>query len=194
MNLSLIKTQISKVIGIENEEFRHFSDHLQVAKLAKHEYWEEIGQRRFYMGFINRGALRQFCIKDGVEFIEYLYIENDFAGNYICHMRKSAANSFTQAIEDTELLVMPFAMLEELMKTIPQVRIFSKYVADQKLFALEARNASLLRENPEERYLALMRDQPWLLQRIPQYYIAQYLGIKPESLSRIRKRFKENRS
>lgn len=132
--------------------------------------------------------LRQYYLKDGNEFTDCFHVEQEFIGNYISYLSKEPSKTITVALEPCELLVIPFAKLEELYKIIPLVEEFSKNIGEQKLFELNKRNSSLLMDSPEERYYKLMKEKPSLHSRVPQYLIAQYLGIRPESLSRIRKR------
>jgi len=188
MNLDKIISSIKKVVHFKQEEFDIFAKGLTVVKLNKNEVWEPMDKISQFMGFVNTGMLRQFYLKEGNEFTDCFYSENEWVGNYISHLSKEASKTATVALEDCELLVMPFSEFEELAKTTPKAAEFSKIIGEQKLFELNKRNSSLLMDTPEERYYKLIQQKPDLHKRVPQYLIAQYLGIRPESLSRIRKR------
>ena len=188
MNLNTIKAEIQNQTKFKEEDFILFSNHLKTVKLQKNEIWENVNIVSKNMGFINSGILRQYFIKDGDEYTDNFFVEKDFVGNYISHLSNEPSKTYTVALEPCELIVMPFLELEKICKTLPAAEEFSKKIGDQKLFELNERNSSFLMDTPEERYCHLMKRKPDLIDRVPQYLIAQYLGIKPESLSRIRKR------
>lgn len=188
MNLSNIRNQIGKHIRFNEDDFIAFSKHLKMVSLKKNQIWEKANTVSKTMGFVNKGVLRQYYIKNDNEYTDNFFIENEFIGNYISHLSNESSQTYTSAIEPCELLVIPFTKLEELYLTLPIVAEFSKNIGDQKLFELNRKNSSFLMDSPEERYYYLMDQKPELLNRVPQYLIAQYLGIKPESLSRIKKR------
>jgi hypothetical protein len=72
-------------------------------------------------------------------------------------------------------------------------RPFYPLIAEQAVLGIKARNAALINQSPEQRYLRLLKNRPLVVARLPQHYIASYLNIKPESLSRIRKRIADKR-
>ncbi len=188
MNVENIKREIGKVVKIDEDEFESIIKKFTMISLKKNEIWEEEGKISQWMGFVDKGMLRQYYTKNGNEFTDSFFSENDFIGNYISYLSKSPSTTITIALEPCELIVIPFRTIEELYITNPIVEEFSKKVGEFKIFEMNKRNASLLMDTPEERYYALVEQKPDLINRVPQYLIAQYLGIKPESLSRIRKR------
>lgn len=173
---------------VDTEAYNDLFQQYEVKHLKKNEIWESIGKVSQNMGFINSGMLRQYYIKDGNEFTDFFFTEDDFVGNYISYLSKEPSATITQALEATELLILPFSELESWFPKYPEVEQGAKMIGDQKLFELNKRNSSLLMDTPEERYYKLVESKPELFNRVPQYMIAQYLGIRPESLSRIRKR------
>ena len=188
MKLEKIISKFKEVVSFKQEEFDLFAKNLSVIKLEKNEIWEDSGKISQFMGFVNSGILRQYYLKDGNEFTDYFHTETEFIGNYISYLSQEPSTTITVAMEPCELLVLPFKELEKLNKIMPVAEQFSKTIGEQKLFELNKRNSSLLMDSPEERYYKLMEQKPDLINRVPQYLIAQYLGIRPESLSRIRKR------
>ncbi len=188
MNLLNIKNEINRLVNFDEKDFIEFAKHLTQINIKKNEIWEHENVISRNMGFVNSGILRQYYIKEGLEYTDLFFTENDFIGNYISHLTKDPSNTFTVAVETCDILVIPFLQLEKLILEIPIIQKFSKIIGDQKLFALNKRSSSLLMDTAEERYYKLIETKPDLINRVPQYLIAQYLGIKPESLSRIRKR------
>jgi CRP-like cAMP-binding protein len=181
-------TEVSKVISLEDGHMNIFQDSLRFIKLKKDEIWENEGTISKYAGFVNSGILRQFSIKDGNEFTENFFSERDFMGNFGSHIQQIPSKTITQAVESCEILTFPFTVIDSMTKEFPEMELLSEMVRNKKMIDLNDRNASLLRDTPEERYYYLLKSKPELINRVPQYMIAQYLGIRPESLSRIRKR------
>ena len=188
MNFDAIITAINKLIPVNQADFDKFAQKLTVRQLKKNEIWEHEGKISRHMGFVNSGLLRQYSLKDGNEFTTDFFMENEFIGNYISYQTQKPSLSITEAIEPCELLTIPFHDFASFHDSIPATKETAKIVGDQKLLLLYEKNTSLLMDTPEERYYKLLEQKPDLINRVPQYLIAQYLGIRPESLSRIRKR------
>lgn len=188
MDTTSLEQQIRKLIDFKPSEFLAFASHLELVHLKKNEVWESPGKIASHAGFINKGIVRAYQLKDGAEFIHEFYAEGDFFGNYISYQNQVGIEGVLSAVEDCEVLKISFRAIEELSLQIPDVSRFSEHVAKIKEKQLYERAASLLTDTPEERYKQLLRERPDLIQRLPQYYLAQYLGVTPISLSRIRKR------
>ncbi len=188
MNFDAIIAAVNKMIPINQSDFDIVAQKLSVRHLKKNEIWEQEGKICQLMGFVNSGILRQYSLKDGNEFTTDFFMENEFIGNYISYQTQQPSQTITEALEPCELLTIPFHDFVSFYECIPATKKSAKIVGDQKLFQLYEKNTSLLMDSPEERYYKLIEQKPDLINRVPQYMIAQYLGIRPESLSRIRKR------
>ena len=108
-------------------------------------------------------------------------------------MSRKPALQFIDALEDTQLWLLHHDHLHRLYQEIPRFESFGRAMAENVVIGSQRRTASFLFDSPEERYLSLLRERPKVLERIPLHHIASYLGIKPESLSRIRKRLADSR-
>lgn len=188
MNTSLFAKEIKKLIDFDSGEFLAFASKMESVHLKKHDNWEAMGAVPTFAGFINKGLVRSYHLKDGNEFIHQFYQEGEFIGDYISYQNQIGSDSILSAVEDCEILRIPFHKLQQLSEQIPDVKRFSIYIGKRKEKQLFDRATSLLTNTPEERYKKLLLDRPDLIQRIPQYYLAQYIGVTPISLSRIRKR------
>jgi CRP-like cAMP-binding protein len=92
-----------------------------------------------------------------------------------------------QAIEDSEVLIFNHQVMQ-IFEKAPEGQKLLRLHAESLAFMLRDKLLSLFRDTPEQRYLHFLKTEPQLLQRIPQYYLASYLGIEPESLSRLKQR------
>jgi len=181
--------KLQTLLPIDEAQFEQVAKHFQTIQLNKHELWEKEGKISEWMGFVNSGLLRQYMLKDGQEFTIEFSWEGDFVGNHLSFQTQTPSTSNMQALEPCELLVMPFQQFMQFYQSIPATQKTAELIGLQKQQAMAARNSSLLIDSPEERYIKLLNEKPSLINRVPQYLIAQYLGIRPESLSRIRKRY-----
>ena len=188
MNLKLIRKEIGKVLPIAEDQFTDFAKMLTVVRLEKGALWEREGKMAAHLGFVNTGILRKYVQKDGDEFIEHFYASGDFLGNYESFKQNVHLSSSVEVVVACELLTLPFERLDCLMSLSKNIDLLARHVQQKKIFELNHRYAKLLCDSPEERYQWLMVKHPDLIKKVPQYYIAQYLGVTPETLSRIKKR------
>ncbi len=141
-----------------------------------------------FSAYVHKGVLRSYYNVDGDERIVNFFVKNQWIGNFKCEIFEPPSKITIQALEDSVLYVLTKEDSRELGNKIMHwdkiTSLFYKNLYVEKATYLE----SVLTKTPEERYTNFLREKPNLASRIPQYYIAQYLGIKPESLSRIRKR------
>ncbi|RAJ05210.1 CRP-like cAMP-binding protein [Chitinophaga skermanii] len=142
--------------------------------------------------FVLQGCLRQFRIVDGLEKTSAFYVEQDPIVLYSSYMSAQPSETSIQCMEDTLLLSGTKAQEAEMHKAYPATGhlIYNLLSADYR--KAEAYIHLLNAYNPEQRYQALLQTKPGLLNRVPLVYIASYIGVTPESLSRIRKRIVDN--
>lgn len=152
------------------------------------------GEFVFYEGdvcqavyFTLRGCLRSFVIKNGKEYTLFFHPENQTLGDYESFQKRTPACFSCQAIENSEILIFN-AKAMNFFENAPQGQKLLRFIAEDLAFFLRDKLLSLFLDSPEERYLKLLKTEPELLQRLPQYYLASYLGIEPESLSRLKRR------
>ncbi|NOU58522.1 Crp/Fnr family transcriptional regulator [Marinifilum caeruleilacunae] len=137
---------------------------------------------------LTKGCVRLFYNVDGTDKTAFFYTE----GQFIC-----AGESYTfnipaienyQAIEETELYVFTKAKIEELLGKMPEMEIIARIATENELITYQKLVASFVCKSAEERYVDLLNTQGDLFQRVPQQYIASFLGVSPETLSRIKNR------
>jgi CRP-like cAMP-binding protein len=121
------------------------------------------------------------------------FFENEFTGDYESFLTRKPAKYGMEAIEDTITYNLHYNDMQRMYDKHLEFNKIGRFVAEAQFLRLTQRNTSLLSEKPEERYLNLITEKPQVLQRVPQYYVASYLGITPEALSRVRKRISVSR-
>lgn len=186
---SSLRNSIEKFVKLTDQEWNLLEPHLKIRKLKKHELLAENGRIANEVGFVLEGMLRHYYIKDGEEKTTYFYFENHLVASYISCITKQPSLLTIQALSECQLIVFPYTILEELMAKSMTWQKFGRVLAEYLAIGLEDRMVGLLMLSPEERYLELIRgNKVKIMERIPQHYIANYLGLTPVSLSRIRNR------
>jgi CRP-like cAMP-binding protein len=154
----------------------------------------EPGQRQLCQGdvcaelaFVGKGLLVSRAGEERESSCD-VFAEGQFATDYVSFLTASPATVEIAAVERCELLVLARLSLEELYRTVPGAERLGRRIAEAQFIGAVQRAGALLREPPAVRYQALRGERPELLQRLPQYLLAQWLGVTPESLSRIRRR------
>ena len=178
-------------VTFTEEEWYLFAAHLYLRKIKKREAFVTSGTVCHEVGFIYAGSFRFFFLKDGVEISNYFSFTGEMVSSYRSFLKKEPSLTHIEALEDAEVICFSHATLEQLSKDARiahTLERFGRLVAEYLICCYEDRVIAFVTQTPEERYRRLIQQQPDLLQRIPQHYVANYLGITPVSLSRIRKR------
>ncbi|WP_321322044.1 Crp/Fnr family transcriptional regulator [Labilibaculum sp.] len=142
-----------------------------------------------YLYFITKGCLRSFYVDSkGVEHIYQIRMDNNWISDLESFFTQSPSKYNIEAIEDTQMLRISFDRMEQLYREVPELERYFR-ILFQKAYinALKRLNATMW-ETAMDRYNEMLKEHPDMFQRVPLIYIASYLGITPESLSRIRKR------
>lgn len=184
----LLKEKIKNEIIVSNFELEHILSFFKYTILKKNEYFIRIGDYCNYVAFIKSGILRIFYINDkGEETTCYFALQNDFVTSFTSFSTGSISIENIQAIVPTELLVISKLDLEKLYKELPITQELSRKAIEKIALNMERRIFLFQNNNAEERYKYLLKNNPILIQTIPLQYIASYLGITPQHLSRLRK-------
>jgi len=171
-----------------DDEFEKFASFLTVRHLKKKEFFTKQGEHCTHLAFVNSGCLRAFHTDiKGDEFTMYFAFLNWWIGDKTSFYSGTPSRFNIQVLEDCEIFQADLKKWEDALNQIP---IFEKWYRIKTRKSYEATQQKIIdtqTESAEEKYLKLLNNSPEIVQRIPQHYIASFLGIKPQSLSRIRK-------
>lgn len=145
------------------------------------------GQRSREEYFILKGCLRTYYIIDGEEKTTEFYTEFE-AVSPVCVAAKEPSTYYLSCLEDTVLIVSDAAVQQNAFEQFPQLERVCRTMTEQVLAKKQKALNHFKIQSPEQRYLELLAADPGLIQRVPQYQLASYLGITPQSLSRLRNR------
>jgi CRP-like cAMP-binding protein len=145
------------------------------------------GQVSHYMAYIKSGLTMHYKMHDGVEIPCDFLRENQWVAYLKSFIERSPSDMAIRALEDTTLLRLSFDKTQLLLKLQPKFMALQNYYTTASFIKNTQHGADLAILDAKQRYYKFMQEYPDLINRVPQYYIAAYLGIKPQSLSRIRK-------
>lgn len=189
--LNIFREQLKRYADFNEAEWIIFIQYLDICTLQKKQYFVQPGMVCRDVGFILTGAVRYFYVKNGEELTGYFSFENEYVSSYKSYLTGTPALSYIQALTETRLITISHKNMQ-LMLANPMLAYkmerFGRLIAEHYLICYEDRVSSFITKTPEERYLELLSTGKEILQRMPQHYIAHFLGITPVSLSRIRKR------
>jgi CRP-like cAMP-binding protein len=170
------------------------SDRLIIAKLfhikhfKKGEYLVRAGDTCGHIFFIEGGLVRYYVDKDGTQQTHYFNKSGEFVCDYLSFLPQVPSFVNIQALEDTVVSQVSAEGIKQFYSEVREGEKFGRVAVEQVFTAVLSQIISLYNDSPDKRYLNFLADYPDLLKCIPQYYIASYVGVKPPSLSRIRKR------
>ena len=186
--ISRIKSSIAPVISLSDEEFQVFNDAIEVKTLTKNEFFLEEGRICDYIGLVNKGVLIYFKSMDnGNEITTDFAFEGDWVTVNQSRLNNSPSLINIKAIEDSELFLIRQQDLSDLYIKIPKIERLGRILMEQAYLKIVRQSVDLQVLTATERYENLLHEFPEIFQRVQLYHIANYLGIAPKSLSRIRK-------
>ena len=157
-------------------------------KLRKRQYLLQEGDPAKYVAFVEKGILRSYTVDEkGSEHILQFAFEGWWIGDAYSMLTGEPSPYNIDALEDCELLLLSKSAEDGLLDRVPKMERFFRILMQNHLIALQRRITSSLSRTAEEKYNELVQSCPTIPQRIPQHMMASFLGITPETLSRIRK-------
>jgi len=189
-----LRNHIEVFCKLTDADWELLLPHLEIKNIRKNELFIVEGKRAFEVAFVIEGMFRQYYTKDGEEKTTYFFFENHLMSSYISCITGKVSLITIEALSNSIYISFPYKILQELFEQSMAWQKFGRLVAEYLGIGLEERMVSLLLQSPEERYVHLINsNKKKIIERIPQHYIANYLGITPVSMSRIRSRLLKNK-
>jgi len=184
----IFKNYIQQSAPINEQEFKQLNRHLKSKNVTKGQFLLRAGEVCKNSFFTAKGLLRSYTIdKQGKEHIIQFSPEYWLTADRSSSFFSEPSLLYIDAIEDSEIVVIDNQFFDQLTIQCPDFSLSNVHSLHQHIKQMQNRVNLLLGATAEERYLDFIRLYPELLMRIPQWMIASYLGITPESLSRVRK-------
>lgn len=186
--LDKLKIYCNTFVPLTDMELSLIDKYFELKTLKKKDFLLQDGKVCNFIGFIAEGTIRHFHIKEGIEKTCDISFENSWVTDFQSFTHNTYCIMNLQAIEDTTVFIIRKGNLYKLYSECKKYETFGRLMAEQVAQRATEIAMSLSSEKPEERFQNLLLKQPNLFHRVPQKYIANFLGVSPESLSRIQKR------
>jgi len=186
-NFDKIKSAISGFVALTDEKWNAFSSGLLLKTFKKGDFLIREGQTENYNYFLNAGATRNYFLKDGRDYTVDFQFEGDFVTAYLSFISREPSPIFIELLEEAEVVAIPYRHLQEFYKKDHEGERIGRLMAEFQYVKRLRKEMDLLAFTAEERYALLLSKNPELIQNISVKHLSSYLGIQPESLSRIRK-------
>ena len=187
-----LKQAFNNLVPIPEDDWKMLLPHLSLKQYKRRALFTSPGQIETKIGFINKGSFRWYLINDkGKEINYHFYFDGGFVSAFDSYVNQMPSGLYLEAMKDSEVILLPDRM--KLMSIFDKSHYFERILRLSTGIAYKEaaqRTQDLLSLNHEQRYMNLIKSFPGIFQRIPLHYIASYLNMTPETLSRIRKRVK----
>lgn len=175
-------------VPLTNQEEEHIKSYLTPKKIRKKQYLLQEGDVCKTLAFVEKGLLREYLIDDGGEHIIQFAKEGWTIADLLSFLASEPTSYNIDAIEDSELILISKMAHEELLTKEPKYETYFRLLMTNAYVALQKRLTSFISATVEDQYTTFTRMYPDIVQRVPQHMIASYMGLTPETLSRVRKK------
>ena len=182
-----IREFYERIIKLQESEWGFISSHFYKKVFVKNEIITKQGETENYLSFIETGIVR-FYIPDNENELTFNFSFNkEFTCAYDSFLTQTPSEYELQALSETVVWQISYSDLQKVYKETKVGNYLGRFAAEKLFLTKSKRELSLLKDNAKERYLNLFHEQPDILKFIPLKYIASYIGITPQGLSRIRR-------
>ncbi len=189
---NLLLDYLSKYVALTEEEKNAITSSIVLRSLKKGATILAKGQRSNEGYFVLKGCIRTYYIIDGEEKTTSFYTEMEGL-TPPCVTNKTPSEFYISCVEDTTLIVSNPKLEAVNFSKFPRLELLYRILSEERFIKEQINFDEFKTSSPEQRYLNLLQSRPSLIQRVPQHQLASYLGIKPQSLSRLRARIIEKK-
>lgn len=183
-----IKEIFDVYYSVDIKFWTEFAKYINIRKFSKNEIIKEYNKKEKFINILISGSVAHFVPYEEKDICINIYYENEIFSDYLSLLSQQPTVIKTESLEDTILWSVNHDSLNVLYEKSNQSLMIGKAISDIMFTKKQSEQINLLTLTPTERYLKLIKDRPKIFQRTPLKIIASYLGITPESLSRIRKK------
>ena len=184
--LDTLRQYVSRYVTLTNEEFAHVSDMLEIRTFDKRQVLVQVGETENYLNFVLKGLLRKYFYKGSTEIITQIAREGDMIASSTSFLSGTPSPYIVETLEPSTLLSITRQRLEKLYDYSPRIERLGRRVITDLFLQKEEWELECIRLDIRERFLHFVENNPDLVQRVPQKYLASYLNMKPETFSRLK--------
>lgn len=177
-----------KIANLSDVEVNALIESMVIKEYSKGNFLVKEGQNNIDTYFVLKGCIRQYKLIDGNDITTNFFTEEQWIISYELIENRTPSDFNLLCIEDTSVVVGNEQKAKEIFEQFPHLEIISRKIMETVFMEQQNYFTTFITDKPEQRYLKLLKSRPDIFQRVPQYDIATYIGVKPESLSRIRKK------
>ncbi|PDZ64561.1 cyclic nucleotide-binding protein [Bacillus cereus] len=188
----VLKKYMQNLTTLSEEEQHIILSELQIEEYKKGTVLLRQGDVPSKCYFVLKGCIRQYCIDEtGKEVTSNFYTEEQAIAKFNHHKQDKSSPHTLTCLEDCLVVVGNLHSEKDMYKKYSQLEEMTRQMIEYNFGEVQEELSLFIASTPEERYKSLLQKRPHLINRVPQYQLASYLGITPESLSRIKKRLKQ---
>jgi CRP-like cAMP-binding protein len=188
-----IHNYISRFVQLTPEEMAFVDQNLEVRIIPRKTIMLNAGEVCDFEGYVNKGCIREYFIdRKGAELTLEFAVEDWWVSDITSFESQSPSNMYIETLEDCELLILTRDSKERILNRIPKLERMFRLMIQRHLTVVQNRLFKTVSFSAMDKYKEFIKRYPTISQRVPQHYIASYLGISPEFLSRLRKREQKN--
>ena len=186
--IETLKAKIDPIVSLTDEELQIFCNSFEIRKLKKNEYLLNEGQICDFIGLLTSGVMIYLkTLENGDEVTVHFAFEGEWVNNNVSRLSNSPSIISIKAINNSELLIIKQQAIEDLYIRIPKIERLGRILTERTFVKFVEQTLEFQTLSAKERYENLLKNHPEIFQKVQLYHIANYLGIAPKSLSRIRK-------
>jgi CRP/FNR family transcriptional regulator, anaerobic regulatory protein len=188
MSVASIKDAIDPIVRLTSDEWKYLSEFLELKLYPKNSCFLKEGQTCCSVAFVQKGTLIYFrLLESGKELTTDFAFSGDWVTDNRSRISQLPSHLNIKTIDDTELLVISNQNLETCFEKIPKLEKLGRRLIETAFVKITQQSIDLQTLHASQRYEKMLNEYPEIFQKIPLHHIANYLGIAPKSLSRIRK-------
>lgn len=184
---------IAQFMPLSEKDAKEVAKMMKIKQFKKGAFLLKEGQVAKLCYFVLKGCVRQYFLVDGEEKTTNFFSEGQPVTPYEGTFKQKASKYYLSCVEDCILSVSTPEDEAAFFEKLPHLLPARQLAVEEELGKSQDKLSTYILNSPEERYLQLLKTRPELLERVPQYQLASYLGVTPESLSRIRKRITQGK-
>jgi CRP-like cAMP-binding protein len=187
-SLNKIEAFIRMLVQPNEEEWEAFTKIVGFKQLKKKDLLLQEGQVCNFIAFLNSGVLREYSFQNDKETTVDFMTENQFTSDYQSFIMQVPSRQYLEALTDVDLLILKKDAINALYDRYKVWERFGRLIIERVFCIAEAKRKKIIATTHDEQYRDFAAAYPQIIQQVPQYYIASYLGLTPEHLSRLRKK------
>jgi CRP-like cAMP-binding protein len=184
--LEMLRQYVSGYVALTKEEFAVVADRLVIRSFDKRQLLVKAGEVEEYLNFTVKGLTRMYFYKNKTEVITNIAKESEIISSSSSFLSSSPSNYYVETLEPSTFLSISRQQLEQAYKESPSIERLGRLMTTHFVLQKEEWELECMRLDTKERFLRFVGNNPELLLRVPQKYLASYLNMKPETFSRLK--------